>query len=292
MLRMLLDSPFRGAITHMALPFPFTDSVVFQLGPLAVRWYALAYMVGMLVGWLVLRRIVRAPDDPIGRAPLETLLNAGIIGIIFGGRLVYVLFYNLPYYASAPIEVLYIWQGGMAFHGGMLGMACGIFYASRRHNVSFLALTDLVALVVPIGLFLGRIANFVNCELYGHLTDKPWGVVFNQGTCVRAHGFAPAGDLPRHPSQLYEALLEGALLFALLLVLFRLGARQHQGLLTGVFLLGYGCARAFVELFRVPDSQLGFLWFGLTMGQILSLPMLAVGLYLIIRAWRGRWGRV
>ena len=285
---MLSTSPFNEAIKHMALPFPFTDSVLFQLGPLAVRWYALAYMVGILLGWLVLRHITRNPNDPIGRPPLETLLNAGIIGIILGGRLVYVLFYNLPYYANAPIEALYIWQGGMAFHGGMLGMLGGIFYASRRHKVSFLGLTDLVALVAPIGLFLGRIANFVNCELYGHITDKPWGVVFNQGTCVRSDGFAPAGNLSRHPSQIYEALLEGVVLFAVLLVLFRLGARQHKGLLAGVFVLGYGCARAFVELFRVPDSQLGFLWLGLTMGQILSLPMLAAGLYLIARAYSGR----
>ena len=198
---MFLDSPFSDAIMRMALPFPFTDSVLFQLGSLAVRWYALAYMVGILLGWLVLRHIVRTPNDPIGRAPLETLLNAGIIGIILGGRLVYVLFYNLPYYASAPIEVLYVWQGGMAFHGGMLGMVGGIFYASRRHQVSFLGLTDLVALVAPIGLFLGRMANFVNCELYGHITTMPWGVVFNQGTCVRRDGSHLQATCPATPAK-------------------------------------------------------------------------------------------
>lgn len=275
----LNDSPAIAAI-----PFPFADEVLFQIGPVAIRWYALSYIAGILIGWFILRLITRPAHDPVGHQPFESLLNAGIIGIILGGRLAYVLFYNLPYYASQPLEALAVWKGGMSFHGGLLGMIGAVYIVSRRHRIRFLQLADLVAIVAPIGLFLGRTANFINCELYGRITDMPWGVVFNQGTCIKAGDTSMAGDLPRHPSQIYEALLEGLILFIIMLVLLRLGARQRLGLLSGVFLTGYGLSRSFVELFREPDSQLGFLISGTTMGQWLSLPMIIAGLYLIIQS--------
>lgn len=274
----LVDIPAMAAI-----PFPFHDEVLFQIGPVAIRWYALSYIAGILIGWLILRRITRPQHDPVGQQPLESLLNAGIIGIILGGRLAYVLFYNLTYYASHPMEALAIWKGGMSFHGGLVGMIIAIYIVSRRHKIRFIQLTDLVAIVAPIGLFLGRIANFINCELYGRVTEMPWGVIFNQGTCIKADGISMAGDLPRHPSQIYEALLEGLILFAIMLILLRLGFRNRLGCLSGVFLTGYGLSRSFVELFREPDSQLGFLISGTTMGQWLSLPMIIIGLYLIFR---------
>ena len=275
-------------ISMSALSFPFTDETLFHIGPLAVRWYALSYIVGILLGWLLLRRLTRAPDDPVGHPPLEHLINAGIIGIIVGGRLAYVLFYNFAYYASHPIEALYIWQGGMSFHGGMMGMIGAVFYVSRRHGTGFFRLMDLVAVAAPIGLFLGRIANFINCELYGRITEMPWGVMFNQGTCLASGGVAPAGDLPRHPSQIYEALLEGAVLFLVLILVLRLGGRSRQGLLSGLFLAGYGLSRILVEVFREPDSHIGTLTIGLTMGQLLSLPMIFLGVYLVIRSNRFR----
>ncbi len=205
------------------------------------------------------------------------------LALFLGGRLAYVLFYNLTYYASHPMEALAIWKGGMSFHGGLVGMIIAIYIVSRRHKIRFIQLTDLVAIVAPIGLFLGRIANFINCELYGRVTEMPWGVIFNQGTCIKADGISMAGDLPRHPSQIYEALLEGLILFAIMLILLRLGFRNRLGCLSGVFLTGYGLSRSFVELFREPDSQLGFLISGTTMGQWLSLPMIIIGLYLIFR---------
>lgn len=275
----LTDAPAMAAIT-----FPFADEVLFQIGPVALRWYALSYIAGILIGWLILRRITRHANDPVGNAPLESLLNASIIGIILGGRLAYVVFYNPSYYLSQPLEALAVWKGGMSFHGGLIGILLAIYLVCRRHNKGFFQLADLVAIVAPIGLFLGRIANFINCELYGRVTDMPWGVIFNQGTCLNNNGISLAGDLPRHPSQIYEALLEGLVLFIIMLVLLRLGLRQRIGCLSGVFLTGYGLARTFVEFFRQPDSQIGFLINGTTMGQWLSLPMIIAGLYLLFRA--------
>lgn len=277
-----------NGISMSAFSFPFSDETLFHIGPLAVRWYALSYIVSILLGWLLLRRLTRRQDDPVGHPPLEHLLNAGIIGIILGGRLAYVLFYNFSYYANHPIEAFYIWHGGMSFHGGMLGMIAAVFYVSRRHDIGFFRLADLVAIAAPIGLFLGRMANFINCELYGRITDVPWGVMFNQGTCISSDGFAPAGDLPRHPSQIYEALLEGVVLFLILMLVLRLGGRSRQGLLSGLFLTGYGLSRILVEVFREPDSHIGTLSIGLTMGQLLSLPMILLGGYVMIRSNRFR----
>ncbi len=275
-------------VSLSAFAFPFSDETLFQIGPIAVRWYALAYIVGVLLGWLLLRRLTRTQNDPVGHPPLEHLINAGIIGIILGGRLAYVLFYNFAYYASHPIEALYIWQGGMSFHGGMIGMIGAIYVVSRRHGTGFFQLADLVAVAAPIGLCLGRMANFINCELYGRITDVPWGVIFNQGTCLAADGVAPAGDMPRHPSQIYEALLEGVVLFVVLMLVLRLGGRSRQGLLSGLFLSGYALSRIVIEVFREPDSHIGTLTIGLTMGQLLSLPMILLGSYLIFRSTRFR----
>jgi len=254
-----------------AIPFPMIDPVLFSIGPVAVRWYALAYLAGILLGWLYLKRVTANENDPVGHAPLDALINASVIGIILGGRLGYVLFYNLDYYLSQPIEILMVWYGGMSFHGGMIGMTLAILAVARHHGINPLALGDLIALAAPIGLFFGRIANFINAELYGRLTEMPWGIIFPGG-----------GYSPRHPSQLYEAGLEGVVLFFVLQVFYRRGAREFPGLMTGVFLLGYGLARILVELFREPDQQIGFLINVITMGQILSLPMVIIGVIMII----------
>lgn len=261
--------------TFAAIPFPMIDPVIFSIGPFAVRWYALAYLAGILMGWWYLKRLTCHDDDPVGPAQLDALINASVIGIILGGRLGYVLFYNLPYYLNHPLEIFMVWQGGMAFHGGMIGMALAIVIVARRHGINPLALGDLIALAAPIGLFFGRIANFINAELYGRVTAMPWGVIFPGG-----------GEAPRHPSQIYEAGLEGLALFFVLNVAFRRGARNTPGLMIGIFLSGYGLARIFIELFREPDQQIGFLLNSITMGQILSLPMVLIGVMIILYAKR------
>lgn len=258
-----------------ALPFPDIPEVIFSIGFFQLRWYALAYLAGILLGWWLLRRVTAKPNDRIGHPPLDDLINFGIIGIIIGGRLIYVMFYNAEYYLQHPMDILKVWQGGMAFHGGFLGMVGAILFTARKHKVNAVELGDLIAMVAPIGLFFGRISNFINGELYGRVTDMPWGVIFPRG-----------GELPRHPSQLYEALLEGGLLFLIITAAYKLGARKRPGLMIGLFLTGYGLSRVFVELFRQPDEQLGFLFNAITMGQLLSLPMVIVGIWLIRRAAR------
>ena len=258
-----------------ALPFPDIDPVIFSIGIFSIRWYALAYIFSILIGWWVLRRITSAPDDPVGKAPLDDLLNYGIVGIILGGRIGYALGYNTFYFIQNPIEIFYIWQGGMSFHGGFLGMALSIYLVARKHKISVIALGDLIALVAPIGLFFGRISNFINGELFGRTTDLPWGFVFPNG-----------GPFPRHPSQLYEAGLEGLVLFLLLAVAYKNGARQKKGLMIGIFLAGYGISRTLVETLREPDAHLGFIFGQVTMGQILSAPMIALGIFIISRSVR------
>ena len=262
-------------ITLAALPFPEIDPIIFSIGFLHLRWYALAYLAGILLGWFLLKRITAKSGDPIGHQPLDSLINIGIIGIILGGRLGYVLFYNPSYFLSNPHKILAVWEGGLAFHGGFMGMVLAIVFTARRHHVSMIGLGDLIALVAPIGIFFGRLANFINGELYGRITDVPWAVIF-PGT----------NGLPRHPSQIYEALLEGILLFIILIVAWRMGARQRKGLLMGIFITGYGLARILVENFREPDQQLGFILGGVTMGQILSLPMVIIGAWLIQSAFK------
>ena len=262
-------------MTLAAMPFPMIDPVIFSIGPFAIRWYALAYLAGILLGWWYLKRLTDQEGDPVGPAPLDALINASVIGIILGGRLGYVFFYNLPYYLNHPLEIFMVWHGGMSFHGGMIGMASAIFIVARRFGINPLALGDLIALAAPIGLFFGRIANFINAELYGRVTNMPWGVVFPGG-----------GETPRHPSQLYEAGLEGLLLFLILRAAFRYGARETPGLMIGIFLSGYGLARIFIEFFREPDQQIGFLFDFLTMGQMLSLPMVIIGVMMAFFARR------
>ena len=258
------------------LPYPEIDPILFQIGPLAIRWYALAYITGLLLGWRYVLRLNRGPAGIMEDRQIDDLLVWMTLGVVFGGRLGYVLFYNLPYYAVRPLEIFAVWQGGMAFHGASLGVAVAVLGFAWRHQLAPLRLGDLIVPAVPAGLFFGRLANFINGELYGRPSDVPWAMVFPGG-----------GPLPRHPSQLYEALLEGAVLFAILWWLARRPPGfARPGFLTGVFLVGYALARGLVELFRQPDAQLGFLLAGSTMGQWLSLPMLLAGLVLIALAFR------
>ena len=259
-------------MTSLALAFPAIDPVAFQIGPVAVRWYGLAYLAGLMLGWWYARRLVAQPAlwgavKRPGVDSLDDLLLYVTLGIVIGGRLGEILFYNLPYYAANPAEILKVWQGGMSFHGGLLGaIAAGLLF-SRRTGVGPLAIMDLMAAVAPIGLFFGRLANFINGELWGRVTDAPWGMVFPD-----------AGDALRHPSQLYEALLEGVVLLAVLAWAIRRWGFRRPGLIGGLFLFGYGLARFCVEFFREPEAQQGFLLGGwLTMGMLLSLPMALVG---------------
>ena len=266
-------------LSLLAIPFPGFDPVLVQFGPLAIRWYALAYIAGLLIGWQLLKRIVQRPGWTLNTEQVDDLLFYATLGIILGGRLGFVLFYHPGHYLSHPLQILAVWQGGMSFHGGLLGIGVACWLFARRHGIGFLEIADAVAVVAPIGLFFGRLANFINAELWGRVTNVPWGVIFPN-----------AGPEPRHPSQLYEALLEGLVLFVVLQVMAR-GARDPAaaGRLCGVFLLGYGLARAFVEFFREPDAHLGYLFGLVTMGQLLSLPMIAAGLILIFYA-RGELG--
>jgi phosphatidylglycerol---prolipoprotein diacylglyceryl transferase len=253
------------------LPFPAIDPILIQVGPFAIRWYALAYIVGILLGWLYARALIRNETLWGGSAPMTVVDYDDFVvwvtlGIILGGRTGYVLFYNLPHFADHPAEIFQLWHGGMSFHGGFLGcVAAVILFAWRRH-IPILSLGDVTCAVGPIGLFLGRIANFINGELWGRPTDVPWAMVFPGG-----------GPLPRHPSQLYEATLEGLVLFAVLAMVVRAGALQRPGAVIGTFAIGYGIARIIGELFREPDPQLGFLWGGLTMGMLLSVPLMLAG---------------
>lgn len=257
-----------------ALPFPAIDPVAFELGPLVVRWYALSYLVGFVAGWrLAIYLGRRSPIRPNGE-DADAFIVWAIIGVILGGRLGYVLFYNLPAYTENPLSALRIWEGGMAFHGGLIGMLLAMYLFARVRGFRFLALGDLVAAVVPIGIFFGRVANFVNGELYGRVSDVSWAVAFPAG-----------GGLPRHPSQLYEAFLEGLVLFIVMMVMMRSQRlRARPGTIGGTFLMLYGLFRFLVEFVREPDEQLGFLWLGATMGQLLSVPMILLGLALVIFA--------
>ncbi len=259
------------------LAFPDIDPVALQLGPFAIRWYALAYIAGIVLGWRIARRIVEAPPRAGTERQVDDFVTWATLGIILGGRLGYVLFYKPGYYAQAPLEALMVWQGGMAFHGGALGVIVAALLFCRKEGLHPLAFGDRIAVVVPIGLFFGRIANFVNGELYGRPAAVPWAMVFP----------TDPEQVPRHPSQLYQAGLEGVLLFALTWLLWsRTGLRERPGALTGALLAGYGVARIIGEFFRQPDAHLGFLAGFATMGQLLSVPMVLAGAWLIARASR------
>lgn len=259
-----------------ALVFPQIDPVAVEIGPFAIRWYALAYIVGLVLGWRLCRRLAaKAPSDKLTAEVFDDFVVWATLGVLLGGRLGYVLFYNLGHFAQNPLEILQVWQGGMAFHGGLLGVIGALLLFAWKRGLPLFQLCDLVAAAAPLGLLFGRIANFVNGELYGRASDLPWAMVFPGG-----------GPEPRHPSQLYEAGLEGLLLFIGLMVMIRAGALLRPGVISGLFLAGYGLSRAFVELFREPDAHIGFLAGGITMGQLLSLPMILGGLGLALWAWR------
>ena len=253
------------------LPFPAIDPVLVHIGPVAIRWYALAYIFGILLGWLYARAIIRNGALWGGKAPFtaeafDDFILWVTLGIILGGRLGYVLFYNPEYFAAHPLQILELWSGGMSFHGGFFGCVVAVVLFAKRRGLPVLSLGDITCAVAPIGLFLGRLANFINGELWGRAADVPWAMVF-----------PGAGPVPRHPSQIYEALLEGLLLFVVLALLVRGGALKRPGLILGAFAAGYALARSFCEFFREPDPQLGFLWGGLTMGMLLSVPLFLYG---------------
>ena len=271
------------------IPFPVIDPVALSLGPLSVKWYGLAYVVGLIGGWWYARKLVAAEGLWRGHTrpkpeELDDMLLYVALGVVLGGRLGFVLFYDLARYLARPQDIVAIWQGGMSFHGGLVGATLGLWLFARRRGYPALSVFDVAATVVPIGLFLGRIANFINAELWGRpAPEVPWAMAFPN-----------AGPLPRHPSQLYEALGEGLVLFVLLALLVRAGGLKRPGLVAGVFGMGYAVARIVCEFFREPDPQLGFLFGtsvdglsgGVTMGMVLSLPLFVAGLLLVLRARR------
>jgi phosphatidylglycerol:prolipoprotein diacylglycerol transferase len=256
----------------LALPFPAIDPVIIEVGPFALRWYALAYIVGILLAWRYMRRLVLKdrlwgglkPPTPVD---IDDFVLWGTIGIIVGGRLGYVLFYNPAYYLSNPLEIFEVWSGGMSFHGGFAGTVLAMLLFAYKRGISIWTLFDLAGCAAPIGLFFGRLANFINGELWGRVTDVPWAVVFPTG-----------GPEPRHPSQLYEAALEGIVLFLVIRILsHRYTMLRRPGFVAGAFALGYGVARSIAELYRVPDAHIGYLSGFITMGILLSLPMIIAG---------------
>lgn len=265
-----------------ALPFPAIDPVLIEVGPFAIRWYALAYIAGILLAWWYMKRLVRA-DRLWGATPrpvpadIDDFVFWATIGIILGGRIGYVLFYNLDYFVQNPWEIPVVWSGGMSFHGGFMGVVIAMVLFARARGLAMWTMFDLAGAAAPFGLFFGRLANFVNGELWGRPADVPWAVVFPF-----------AGPEPRHPSQLYEAGLEGIVLFLVLrFVTHRLKGLERPGLTAGTFAAGYGLARIVSEFFRMPDIQIGFLAGGLTMGMLLSIPMVAAGIAAILWA-RGK----
>lgn len=264
------------------LPFPNIDPVAFSIGPLAVHWYGLAYVAGIMIGWFYARKLIDRPKlwegdaAPMTKTHVDDFLVWIAVGIVVGGRTGYVLFYDLPVMLENPIRIIQIWNGGMSFHGGLLGAIVAMILFARKNVIPVWSMFDIIAAVVPIGLLFGRIANFINGELWGRLSSAPWAIVFPTG-----------GPFARHPSQLYEAALEGIVLLLVLAVLiFGFKALKKPGLIAGVFVTGYGLSRIFVEFFREPDAQLGYLlgtsW--LTMGMVLSTPMVLIGLWAALRA--------
>ena len=243
------------------------DPVAIQIFSIEIRWYSLAYIFGILIGWLYCKKIL-IKDKNISKL-FDDLISYLIIGIILGGRLGYVIFYNLEYFLSNPIEILMIWHGGMSFHGGLLGVLASTIIYAKKHNINKFIFLDLIAGSAPIGIFLGRIANFLNSELYGRETDILWSVIF-----------AKIDNITRHPSQIYEALLEGVILFFILFFFIKKNYLLKPGLISSLFLIFYSLFRFLVEFFRVPDEQVGFIYLNLTIGQIISLIFLSFGFYL------------
>lgn len=253
-----------------ALILPNINPVALQLGPLAIRWYSLAYIFGLLATMFFLNA-QNKKHKIMSQQAEENWLIWAVFSIVLGGRFGYVLFYNFDYFLENKLEIFAVWHGGMSFHGGLLGAIFGMWFFCRKYKINFLQLTDSLAIIAPVGLFFGRIANFINMELYGRATESNFGVVFPN-----------AGNFPRHPSQLYEASLEGILLFAILFSLSKFSKIQQRfGALSGVFLVSYGISRIIVENFREPDEQIGLLFGQITMGQALSTPLILFGIFLI-----------
>jgi phosphatidylglycerol:prolipoprotein diacylglycerol transferase len=258
---------------NIMIILPAIDPVAISVGPLDIRWYGLAYATGFLIAWWLGRRQARRPWSPFTPEEVDDLITWLIVGLILGGRMGYALFYNFDHYLADPVDIIRIWKGGMSFHGGLLGVIFSGWLFGRRHGASFWQTCDFLAPLAPPGLFFGRLGNFANGELWGRQTDGPWGVVFSNPA---------AGGVPRHASQLYEATLEGLVLFVLL---WWFASRSRRpGRVGGMFVLGYGCFRFLVEFARQPDAQLGFIALGwVTMGQLLCLPMLLLGGWLLLR---------
>lgn len=261
------------------LAYPDIDPVAFAIGPFSVRWYGLAYIAGFAVAALVMRRLVKRWQVPLTDDDLLDIVLAAIVGLVVGARLGYVLFYGAGAYWDDPLSILAVWDGGMSFHGGLAGIMLAGWLVARRKGIPTLQLFDLGAVGAPLGIFFGRIANFINGELWGRATDVPWAMIFPT---------APGG-VPRHPSQLYEAVLEGLVIFGVLMLLAR--KRRAGGLLIGTLMVLYAVFRTFVEFFREPDPQLGFIFGPFTMGQLLTLPVFVAGLWLVWRALRAERSR-
>ena len=258
------------------LLFPQFDPFIVHYGAFGVRWYALSYIAGLVLGWRLVRRLVQHTPPVATALQVDDFLTWATLGVVLGGRAGYVLFYQPGFFLAHPLQIVEVWTGGMSFHGGMLGVALVIVLFCRRHAIPILGFADRIAVAVPIGLGLGRIANFINGELWGRPAPLwlPWAMIFPTG-----------GPIPRHPSEIYEALMEGLILFIVMFTLSRRRAVMARfGMLTGTFLVGYAIARIIGEFFREPDAFLGFLYAGATMGQLLSLPLLVAGIVLILRA--------
>lgn len=271
-------------MTIWAIPFPDIDPVAVQIGPIAIKWYGLAYLAGLLLGWLYIRRLLSQTklwaDDrpPFLPQKVDDLLIYMVAGVLIGGRLGFVLFYEPSYYLENPLDIVAVWKGGMAFHGGLFGSGVAIWIFSRRNGINPWSTSDLCTATVPIGIFFGRIANFINGELFGRPTDAPWGMVFPE---ARLH-YPNVEPTARHPSQLYEAMLEGLLLFIVLRILTHYyGALKRPGLVSGTFLVGYALARSTAELFREPHFAHSLNIEPLTVGIAYSIPMLLLGLFVI-----------
>ena len=250
------------------------DPEIFRIGPVALRWYSLAYIFGLIFMWWWLAKATRRENTPFDRLQVDDFVLWAFAGVFLGGRLGYVLFYNLDYYLANPIDILNFMAGGMSFHGGLVGVTLAIIFFARRKKINVFSFADYVATAVPMGLFFGRVANFINGELWGAPSNLPWAMKFPTG-----------GDVGRHPSQLYEAFLEGLVLFFFLNFLMnRTGASRFPGMIVGVFFIGYGFFRYLIEFVRVPDEHLGLLWGAISMGQLLSLPMILFGLWLVLRS--------
>ena len=254
------------------LEFPNINPVAIDLGIIQIRWYAISYIAGILFSWSLILNIIKFKNLKVDNKVISELISNSMIGIIIGGRLGYVIFYNPDYYLNNLLEIFKLWNGGMSFHGGFIGVVFAVIYSSKISKTAILILADLIAIVAPIGIFFGRLANFINGELYGRITNHSFGMIFPN-----------AGNSPRHPSQLYEAFFEGFLLFIIMLLFIKFtNILNKKGLITALFLSCYGSFRFMIEFFREPDANIGLLYFNFSMGQLLSLPMIIVGLYFII----------